>query len=197
MTKIIESYEGYKNLSTQDMPDEIWKDIIGFEGFYQVSNMGRIKSLAKIIKHSNPKLQCNRKERILRQTKTNGYLNVSLCKYGIVSQHTSHRLVGLHHVDNPENKPCINHKKGIRHDNRATEIEWATHSENQKHAYDIGLHTKMIGENVNGVKLTEEDVVKIRTLLSNGHTQKKIGLTFGVNSSTISDIKTKTTWIHI
>lgn len=198
MTNVIESNEIYKNLSLENIEGEIWKDIIGFEGYYQVSNMGRIKSLAKIVKHSNPKLKCSRKERILKQNKVIGYLSVCFSKNGVATKpFLVHRIVGEHFIDNPYNKPCINHKNGIRHDNRATELEWCTHSENSQHAIDTGLHKVMIGEDVNGVKLSEGDVFEIRRMVEIGLTQKEIGLVFNVNASTISDIKTKTTWRHI
>ncbi len=95
----------------------------------QVSNLGRVKSSKRI------------KDAILRPGITSGgYKAVNLHNNG-AKTHTIHRLVALHYIDNPENKICVNHKWGIKTDNRSTELEWATYSENQFHAYKLALRT--------------------------------------------------------
>lgn len=111
---------------------EIWKDIIGYEGLYQVSNLGRIKSLDRIIKHKN--CLYNRKGKILIQSIRNCYKSVCLYdkehKMKIIS---SHRLVAIHFIKNEYNKPCVNHIDSNKLNNRFDNLEWVTVSENSMH----------------------------------------------------------------
>ncbi len=110
--------------------NEIWKDVDGFEGIYQVSNLGRVKSF------------WSKNKNILKPYKDHeGYYQVKLVRYsGAKSKNKRiHRLVAIAFIPNPENKPTVNHKKGIKLDNRVNELEWATYSENHLHAYRIGL----------------------------------------------------------
>ena len=102
--------------------NEIWKDVDGYEGLYQVSDLGRVKG--KDIKAKN---LCQ------------GYHHVGLWKNNEVKSMKVHRLVALAFIPNPENKPCINHKDGNKLNNHVNNLEWCTYSENLKHAYDTGL----------------------------------------------------------
>jgi hypothetical protein len=114
--------------------EEIWKDIVDYEGLYQVSNLGRVKSLKRYRKGraGSPTLV---KERILIQhLNPNGYLCVVL-QNNSEKLCTVHRLLAIAFLPNPENKPTVNHKNGIRQDNRLDNIEWATYSENMYHAF--------------------------------------------------------------
>ena len=106
---------------------EIWKGIENYEGLYQVSNLGRIKSLKF------------GREKILKPRITWGYYAVILCNVSI-KPFTIHRLVAMSFIPNPENKPQVNHKWGNKLDNRAIALEWATRSENMMHAFKIGLN---------------------------------------------------------
>jgi len=110
---------------------EIWKDIVGYEGMYQVSNLGRVKSL-----------NYNRtgKENILSTSKNKGYFNVVLSKKGFKPFTVrTHRLVAEAFIPNPQNKPQVNHIDGNKLNNNIENLEWNTASENQQHAYDTGL----------------------------------------------------------
>lgn len=115
---------------------EVWKDIKGYESLYQVSNFGRVKSLL------------SDKERILKSSKnTQGYLKVNLCIDGLSITKKVHRLVCEAFLPNLENKRTVNHKNGIRSDNRLENLEWATDSENNKHAYnELGKTGPMTGK---------------------------------------------------
>jgi hypothetical protein len=129
----------YKNISLQNITGEVWKPLTNYEGFYEVSNMGRVKSLDRTITKKSGE-EALIISRILKQYKRgSGYLKIAVCKNGKPKTFDVHRLVGLLHVDNPENKPEINHKKGNKLDNRSSELEWSTSSENAQHKWDIGL----------------------------------------------------------
>lgn len=185
--------EIYKNLSLENLPDENWADIQDYEGYYQVSNMGRIKSLQRMIIDKNGSYRFFW-EKILRQSKSRGYLVVGLSIESQNKVKSVHRLVGIHHVPNPENKPEINHKKGIKIDNRATELEWMTHAENSQHAVDSGLTKNEKGAKGGRAKLSEQQVVEIKRLIKVGMKQKTIASMFGVLPTNISAINKKIIW---
>ena len=102
--------------------NEIWKDIVGYEGLYQISNLGRVKSL-----------NYNRtgKENILSPGLNNsGYYHVALCKNGKSKFSLIHRLVALSFIPNLDNKECVDHINGNRLDNRVENLRWCTNKEN-------------------------------------------------------------------
>ncbi len=172
---------------------EIWKDVDGYEEFYQVSNLGRIRSLDRMVQE--PKKTRLVKGRILKQGKNGaGYLYLS-AQDGINKPKNllSHRLVAQHFIPNPENKRTVNHKNGIKTDNRVENLEWNTYSENLKHAFKLGLSCKT-GEKSGFSKLTEKQVLEIR---STKGTNKSIAEKYGLNESSISYIKNRKTWKHI
>ena len=104
---------------------EIWKDIKGYEGLYQVSNLGRVKSLERYDSY-------NRKvdEKILKTKENLGYIYVNLHKNGIQKGYKVHRLVAEAFIPNPNNKPCVDHINTIKDDNRADNLRWVTYKEN-------------------------------------------------------------------
>ena len=103
----------------QDLPNEIWKDVVGYEGLYMISNLGRIKSFhhkrARILKPGQNKL---------------GYRMLSLFKNEIGKTKMVHRLIAESFIPNTENKPCIDHINGDPTDNRIENMKWCTHKEN-------------------------------------------------------------------
>ncbi len=114
--------------------DEIWKDVNGYEGLYQVSNYGRIKS----IKYTNHK---GKKPIILKQSKSNsGYYHVQIYKNRISSTRTVHSLVAKAFIPNPLCKSEINHIDGDKANNTVSNLEWVTRSENIRHSFNIGTH---------------------------------------------------------
>lgn len=171
---------------------EKWKDIWGYTGLYQVSNHGRIKSLAKSWISGNGKHQ-TKSISILKQSIVMGYKVVTLCKNGISKSVKVHRLVGKAFIFNPKNKLFINHKKGNKFDNRSWMLEWNTSSENSKHAFKLGLRSVAKGENCNLSKLALNDVLKIRKLILK-QSQTEIAKIYNVSQSCISHIINNKNW---
>lgn len=114
---------------------ETWEDIIGHEGRYQVSRAGRVKSLAHTRKIKG--VHQSYDETILKPfSLDNGYKQVTLYSGGKGWIYRVHRLVAENFIDNPENKPTVNHKDSNRQNNTVENLEWNTYSENSKHGYD-------------------------------------------------------------
>lgn len=121
---------------------EIWKDIQGFEGCYQVSSEGRIRSESRVI--SLPTRWGGVTERsltgrVIKPYVAKGYYYVDLRLDGIKFKFSVHRLVAGTFISNTEGKPQVNHKNGIKTDNRVENLEWCTQFENMQHAWDNGL----------------------------------------------------------
>lgn len=120
------------------MKNRIWKDIPEYEGLYQVSNLGEVKSLSKNRNAFNSYYVS--KERILKPAlNDSGYKIVVLTKNKKPKSLRIHRLVALAFIDNLENKPQVNHKDGNKTNNNVENLEWCTNGENGKHAYKLGL----------------------------------------------------------
>lgn len=119
--------------------EEIWKDVKGYEGLYQVSNLGRLRSLDRYVRHKKIGSTRLLKGKIMSPTisKSTGYLVTILYRKGKGSQVTVHRLVAETFLPNPTEKPEVNHINGIRDDDRAENLEWVNRSENQLHAYRV------------------------------------------------------------
>jgi hypothetical protein len=174
---------------------EKWKDIKNYEGLYQVSNMGRIKSLAR--KRNGGK--AGHGEIILKFGLAAGYSRVSLYRDGNQKQFSVHRLV-LDAFCGESNLQC-NHRNGLKTDNRLINLEWVTPSENTKHAISTGLQIIMKGSQLPQSKLTESQVRRIKFIYKNTKPEinyiTKLAKALKVNHHTISDIILEKAWSHI
>lgn len=122
--------------------EEIWKDIQGYEGLYQVSNLGNIKSLHYRARTGNPKSNIQYSRNMKLFIEKSGYVSIKLCKSGHSKRYLVHRIVANAFIPNPQSKPQINHKDGNKSNNTVNNLEWTTNSENQKHAVNLGLKEK-------------------------------------------------------
>lgn len=122
---------------------EIWKDIPDYEGIYQISNKGRIKSIPHVIK-ANKDGGIRTTEEHMKNTYIgwHGYVWVALCKNGKSKTHSVHRLVALTFIENPNKLPAVNHIDGNKENNSVENLEWCTNHENQMHASKNGLLPK-------------------------------------------------------
>ena len=166
---------------------EIWKDIKNYKGIYQVSNLGRIRSLKRTIRgNNNPYIKNGR---VLKTWNFNGYLCANLCLNGANNKVKVHRIVAEAFIENPENKKEVNHINGIRTDNRVENLEWCSHKENIQHAFRTGL--RKTGTNATNSKLSAKDIKFILEniqLRSHKFGARAMGRKFNVSYSTILQI---------
>lgn len=179
----------YAHLTEEDYASEVWKDIKGYEGLYQVSNLGRVKSLARTWNAGkNAKINRYSPERIMRLEKMKkGYLRACLSKSGSREKILAHVIVAKMFIDNHENKPQVNHKDGNKQNNKASNLEFVTNKENNNHAWENGLNDhnrkRMTGCNNHASKLENDFVVaEMRRKYATGnYLQKELAEEYGIS----------------
>ena len=204
LNKFFEEYIGdcYFNNKEDDFKNEIWKDIPNFEGHYQASTMGRLRSLNRSVnkKVGDEIFISSRTGRVfrLRYKKNRRYLSIRLSKDGNTKGYPIHRIIAITFIPNPENKPQVNHINGIKSDNRVENLSWMTSSENINHAISSGLNKSVVGENHGSCIFKNEEVLKIRELYATGkYSYNDIGRMFNSNKCRIFEIVKRKTWRHI
>lgn len=167
--------------------EEIWVDVVGFEGWYQVSNLGQIRRTSES--------GGARVGRILKaRTDKRGYKIIDLNRKGKARTFKVHRLVAQAFIPNPENKREVNHLNGNRTYNWKCNLEWSTSAENKQHAINV-LGSSNRGERHGMVKLTIEKVLIIRTLFEKTKlTHQEIGDIVGAGRANSGLIKLRKTW---
>lgn len=182
--------------------EEIWKEIEGSLG-YAISNLGRLKRLERKIWNVYNNSYNHYGETILKCSTNNskGYVRLTI-SYGIdrvdykVTE-SIHRLVAKAFIPNPDNKPEVNHKDGVKTNNCVDNLEWCTTQENFEHKYKVLKSFKQSkGQLHTCAKLTEEQVLTIPDLLKK-YTIKQVAQKLGVGATTISEIKAGRSWRHL
>lgn len=196
MKSIDHNFDISKELDLEDLPNEIWKDIPDYEGLYQVSNLGRIKSLERYVYRPTINVYQKHNTKILKTCLNNdGYRHLHLKNEGKIKDFLVHRLVALAFIPNPENKTQIDHINTVRTDNRVENLRWVTPSENVRNPITLsrisGVNHRLYGvkgENNPwfGKHHSEETKAKLRAMFSgknnpfygkthSAETRKKIG----------------------
>ena len=175
---------------------EVWKKIDGYYGVYQISSLGRVRSLDHFCKNRNG--SGKQTGRYLKSQKCKkGYLRFSLSKNRVRKNLSAHRLVAIAFIPNYENKPQVNHINGIKNDNRVENLEWCNNSENQIHAIKKGLVKHNKCEKHHNSKLSNKEVKEVRILSKKGITNKKLAEDFNVSQTAMSYILRNKTYINI
>lgn len=185
--------------------EEVWKDIKGFEGLYQISSLGKIKALERLVTYKaivrgiaiTRTVRIKEKKKLLtnRSKNKDSYLVVVLCKGGIHYNRYGHRLVAEAFIPNPNDYEEVNHKNGIKYDNRIENLEWCSPVMNQLHAAQV-LGRNCGEENVTS-KLKMADVRMILIMGANGVNRSVIAKCFSVHKNTINKILRGDSWNHI
>ncbi len=174
---------------TDNQPPEEWRDVPGYEGRYQVSNIGRVRSWVNNVGN-------RRKEpKALRLNTRRGYATIWLSWFGQGKRYLVHRLVASAFMEKPRPDQQINHINGIKNDNTVGNLEWVTASENVQHAVAVlGAQSWQQGENHPRAKLTYAQVDEIRLALLRGESGAEIARRYGVHKDTISYIRRGKSW---
>lgn len=182
---------------------EIWKDIKGYKGHYQVSNFGRVRSLDRKVTHKNNRSFLIKGRILSNRPNGRGYLFVDLWINNKAKMFQVHRLVAMHFLPAPKkHQTDVNHKNSIRSDNHADNLEWATRSQNMRHAVKHGYCNSdnknwnpdtnpnlLAKTNPNKAKKLNHEIVKtMRLMREQGLTYKQIANTFGVSRQMASGI---------
>lgn len=173
---------------------EEWRQVKGYEGLYEVSSLGNVRSVDRVIKYSNGTSNHHKGRLLKLGCNHRGYPMAMLSKKNKQRNIAVHRLVAEAFICNPENKPTVNHISGVKSDNRVENLEWNTWEENERHSQETGLKPR--GEAHPNSKLNKTKVSEIRRLYPS-MTQVELGMKYGVNHRTIGNILNYKTWRHV
>lgn len=152
--------EAIQNLSLVDVEGEVWKDIPNYENIYQVSNLGRVKSLSRTMYKGK---RCfNSKEKILKSCLSNSYLGVNLYNFCKLKFYRVHRLIGITFLENLKNYKQVNHIDGNKINNNIENLEWVTARENRCHnVKNINTSSKYIGVYLHKLSKKWQSTIKL------------------------------------
>lgn len=171
------------------MKQEIWLPVIGYKGYFQVSNTQKIRSLPRVVKRKDGTIQTFMGKELKIYVGSKGYKRIGLCKKGVTETYLFHRIVAASFIlrkNIPKNK-CVNHKDGDKLNCDPDNLEVVSYSENLIHAHKNGLN-KNIGATHTQARLTTEDITLIRQLNREGVGRIKLSRQFNTPRSTIQGI---------
>lgn len=183
--------EHWKNLNIDNLPNEIWKPIKDYEGLYEISNYGRIKSLSR-----KSKTKIIKDEKILKTFKRHtGYIQAKLSKKSKLYNPIVSRIVAEAFLEKPSYKCVTNHIDCVRDNNHVDNLEWISQSQNTRYAFLKGNKSQK-GEKNNRSKLTMEKVNEIRKFKQNNDhlSQQEIADHFNLKRENVKDIINYKTW---
>lgn len=172
---------------------EEWRPVVGYFGFYEVSNLGKVRSLDRTCINRLGKVRKLKGITLSPACNGSGYLFVGLRNHAVGKQISVHRLVCRAFNGSSNGLPNVNHKNGIKSDNRASNLEWCTRSHNIQHALNTGLKPR--GTNINTNILSEQEVLDICRLLdTTDMPYSEIAAKYGVKKDTIGAINLGRNW---
>ena len=183
------------------MKEEIWKPIEGlkdgfYDGLYEVSNLGRIKFLPRLLNCANG--QRLTKEKIVTGSNSHGYRTIVFKKNRIKYQIDIHVLVARAFIPNPNGYPQVNHIDANRANNEVSNLEWCTQKMNSRHALELGLFKITRGSERSTAKLNEDKVVAMREMYKTGlYTMCTLAQMFSVGKTVTRNIINRTKWAHV
>ena len=198
-TKINVYMRPWQNHSPENLEGEIWKEIGGYEGYYEISNFGRVRSITRVITKNNKwksgtisvlfpsKIKYSR-------ANIRGYIQLNLFKNGNYKTHLVHILVAKHFVDNPKNYTQVLHIDDDPGNPHYSNLKWGTQSHNIQECADKGRG--FIGSKNGNSKLKESDIPEIKRLLAEGVSAYRISKNYKISKHAILSIKNNKTWQH-
>lgn len=170
------------------MENEIWKPVLGYEGVYEISSLGRLRTISRNGKAIEPAVRA-------MGFYASRYVQTILTKFGKTKTVNIHSMVcEAFHGPRPAGE-WARHLDGDRRNNRANNLAWGTSKENMADQYAHG--TRIMGERCPSSRLTSEGVRKIRKMLTTGMSQTDIASASGISQATVSAIKTGRLWGHV
>lgn len=169
----------------------VFKDIPGYEGYYQAGTDGTIRSVDKRVRQWSGTTQLKRGKVLSPATDKAGYRKVALSRHNKLMTYPVHRLVAMTHIPNPLGYKEINHKDGVKANNSAENLEWCDRSHNIKHAIKSGLLTYPVGDNHRRTLFKSSEHSAIKEMNESGLNAPEIARLLGCSHYTIYRILAK------